>query len=61
MACAFATPWALLGLLGLPLIIRAARTVVSGAAGPALIPVLRDTGLAELVLAAGLALGLALG
>ena len=61
VACAFATPWALLGLLGLPLVVRAARTVTSGAAGPALIPVLRDTGLAELVLAAGLALGLALG
>jgi 1,4-dihydroxy-2-naphthoate octaprenyltransferase len=61
VACAFATPWALLGLLGLPLVLRAARTVVSGASGPALIPVLRDTGLAELALAAGLALGLALG
>jgi 1,4-dihydroxy-2-naphthoate octaprenyltransferase len=59
--CAFATPWALLGLLGLPLVVRASRTVASGASGPALIPVLRDTGLAELVLAAGLALGLALG
>jgi 1,4-dihydroxy-2-naphthoate octaprenyltransferase len=61
VACAFATPWALLGLLGLPLVLRAARTVTSGAAGPALIPVLRDTGVAELVLAAGLGLGLALG
>jgi 1,4-dihydroxy-2-naphthoate polyprenyltransferase len=61
VACAFATPWALLGLLGLPLVVRAARTVGAGASGPALIPVLRDTGLAELALAAGLALGLALG
>jgi 1,4-dihydroxy-2-naphthoate octaprenyltransferase len=61
VACAFATPWALLGLLGLPLVVRATRTVTSGASGPALIPVLRDTGLAELALAAGLALGLALG
>ncbi len=61
VGCAFATPWALLGLLGLPLVVRGARTVASGASGPALIPVLRDTGLAELVLAAGLALGLALG
>ena len=61
VGCAFATPWALLGLLGLPLAVRAARTVASGASGPALIPVLRDTGLAELVLAAGLALGLAVG
>jgi 1,4-dihydroxy-2-naphthoate octaprenyltransferase len=40
---------------------RAARTVASGTSGPALVPVLRDTGLAELVLAAGLALGLTLG
>ena len=61
VGCAFATPWALLGLLGLPLVVRAARMVASGASGPALIPVLRDTGLAELALAAGLALGLALG
>jgi 1,4-dihydroxy-2-naphthoate octaprenyltransferase len=61
VACAFATPWALLGLLGLPIVVRAARVGSSGAGGPALIPVLRDTGLAELVLAAGLALGLALG
>ena len=60
-ACAFATPWALLGLLGLPLVIRSARTVTSGGSGQALIPVLRDTGLAELALAAGLAVGLALG
>ncbi|MGI9083718.1 MAG: 1,4-dihydroxy-2-naphthoate polyprenyltransferase [Aeromicrobium sp.] len=61
VACAFVTPWALLGLLGLPLLVRATRIVMSGAEGPALIPVLRDTGIAELVLAAGLALGLALG
>ncbi len=61
VACSFATLWALLGLLGLPLVVRPARVVLSGASGPALIPVLRDTGLAELVLAAGLALGLALG
>jgi 1,4-dihydroxy-2-naphthoate octaprenyltransferase len=36
--------------------------VVTGdAVGPALIPVLRDTGLTELLYAAGLAAGLALG
>ena len=61
LACAAATPWALLGLLSVPLISRASRVVVSGASGPALIPVLADTGLAELVLAAGLGLGLASG
>jgi 1,4-dihydroxy-2-naphthoate octaprenyltransferase len=34
---------------------------MSDAVGPALIPVLRDTGLTELVYAVGLAVGLALG
>ncbi|KQX74684.1 MULTISPECIES: 1,4-dihydroxy-2-naphthoate polyprenyltransferase [Aeromicrobium] len=58
---AFSTPWALLGLLCLPLLGRGAATVASGARGMALIPVLRDTGLAELVYAAGLAIGLAIG
>jgi 1,4-dihydroxy-2-naphthoate octaprenyltransferase len=58
---AFFTPWALLGLLCLPLLVRAVRVVVAGASGAALIPVLRDVGLAELVYAAGLALGLTLG
>jgi 1,4-dihydroxy-2-naphthoate octaprenyltransferase len=61
VACSLATPWALLGLVAAPLLLRPARVVLSGAAGPALIAVLRDTGLAELVLAAGLGLGLALG
>ncbi len=55
------TPWALLAILGLPFLARANRVVASGAKGLALIPVLRDTGLAELVYAGGLALGLALG
>lgn len=58
---AFSTPWALLGLVALPLGARGARTVLGGATGPALIPVLRDTGLAQLVYAAGLAAGLAIG
>ncbi|MRK00413.1 1,4-dihydroxy-2-naphthoate polyprenyltransferase [Aeromicrobium sp. S22] len=58
---AFSTPWALLGLLALPLIGRAASIVASGAKGMALIPVLRDSGLIELVYAAGLAIGLAIG
>lgn len=55
------TSWALLGLLMTPFIVRARQTVASGALGPALIPVLRDTGLAELTYAVGLAVGLALG
>ncbi|AXT86688.1 1,4-dihydroxy-2-naphthoate polyprenyltransferase [Aeromicrobium sp. A1-2] len=55
------TPWALLGLLMVPFAVRARQTVASGSSGMALIPVLRDTGLAELVYAAGLGLGLVIG
>ncbi|MCW2825946.1 MAG: 1,4-dihydroxy-2-naphthoate polyprenyltransferase [Aeromicrobium sp.] len=58
---AFSTPWALLGLVALPLIGRAANTVASGAKGLGLIPVLKDAGLAELAYAVGLAVGLAIG
>ncbi|AMU57259.1 1,4-dihydroxy-2-naphthoate polyprenyltransferase [Mycobacteroides abscessus] len=43
-----AHPWRLLGLVMLPLIAKAARPVVTRASGPALIPTLRDTGLAML-------------
>jgi 1,4-dihydroxy-2-naphthoate polyprenyltransferase len=53
-------PWALLGLLALVLIVPALRRVLGGARGPALIPVLRDTGLALLVWAVGTGIGLAL-
>ena len=53
-------PWALLGLLALVLIVPALRRVLGGARGPALIPVLRDTGLALLVWAVGTGTGLAL-
>lgn len=56
-----ATPWALLGLAMVPLAVRARQVVSSGAGGMALIPVLRDIGLAELVYAAGLAIGLTIG
>jgi 1,4-dihydroxy-2-naphthoate octaprenyltransferase len=53
------TTWsALFGLAGLALIIPALRAVTAGALGPALIPVLKSTGLAELATAVGLALGL---
>jgi len=58
---ALATPWALLGLLGILPWLPAAKAVRSGAAGPQLIPVLQQTGVAELVAAVGLAVGLALG
>ncbi|WP_229054754.1 1,4-dihydroxy-2-naphthoate polyprenyltransferase [Aeromicrobium sp. Leaf350] len=54
------TPWALLALLFTPLAVRGVRVVTSGATGPALIPVLQSTGVAELVFALGLTLGLCL-
>ena len=53
--------WALLGLLGLLLIIAAVRTVLGGGTGPALIGVLKATGTSELAAAAGLAAGLVIG
>lgn len=58
---ALATPWALLGLVGVIPWLPAAKAVRSGAAGPDLIPVLQQSGVAELVAAVGLAVGLALG
>jgi 1,4-dihydroxy-2-naphthoate octaprenyltransferase len=50
--------WALIGLIGVPLSLRAQWVVRKGAAGPALIPALRDTGLTELLYAVGLFAGL---
>jgi 1,4-dihydroxy-2-naphthoate octaprenyltransferase len=50
-----ARPWALLGLLALPLAVPPVRTVLSGGRGPALIAALQGTGL--LTLATGLLLG----
>jgi 1,4-dihydroxy-2-naphthoate polyprenyltransferase len=61
LVCGAATPWTLLAFAALPLALRATRVVTGDAVGPALIPVLRDTGLTELLYAAGLAAGLALG
>ncbi len=52
--------WALLALGSLPLSWRAVR-VVRRSTGRALVPALRDTGLAELVYAVGLLAGLAIG
>ena len=46
------TWWALLGLGFLAVALPAVRVVVAGASGPALIPVLQKTGLAELLWAA---------
>jgi len=49
--------WLLLALLALPLSARALAVVRAKAAGPQLIPVLEDTGRAELVYATGLFVG----
>ena len=54
---ALSTPWALLGLLAAPLGVRAGRTVLSDAAGRALVPVLAATGLYEVAYAVSVALG----
>ena len=53
--------WALLGLAGLFMIIPAARTVLAGGQGLALVGVLKITGTAELVAAVLLAAGLLIG
>ncbi len=52
------SPEALLGLVAAPLQLRAVRTVLRGARGTALVPVLRDTSLAELAWAGGLSIAL---
>ena len=56
-----ATPWAAVGLVALPLAVRAAAPVRRGRGGKDLIPVLRDTGLTMLVWAVAVALALAFG
>lgn len=53
-------PWVLLGLLAGALAVPAARTVLGGATGMALIPVLRDTSLVMLAWAVLTGVGLAL-
>ena len=50
--------WALLGWLMVLLVVVPVRQILAGGTGRALIPVLKQTGLAELVCAAGLFLGL---
>lgn len=54
-----ATPWALLALPGLLPAVPAVRSVLSGAGGLRLVPVLKATGVAELLWSVGLAVGLA--
>ncbi len=60
LALTAATPWCALGLLATPLALRAAKPVRTGQSGPALIPVLRDTGLTMLVWSIAVAAALAL-
>jgi 1,4-dihydroxy-2-naphthoate octaprenyltransferase len=55
---ALTTWWALLGLVCALPAVPALRTVLGGATGPGLIPVLQGTGLAELTWALGAAVGL---
>jgi len=59
--CGLTTPWALLGLVGLAPWLPAAGKVRSGAGGLELVPVLAQTGVAELLTALGLAVGFTLG
>lgn len=56
-----ATPWCAVGLVALPLAVRAAGPVRKGLGGKDLIPVLRDTGLTMLVWSVAVALALAFG
>jgi 1,4-dihydroxy-2-naphthoate octaprenyltransferase len=58
---AFRDGYLLLGLLALPLLFVSAQKMVKGATGRALIPALRDTGLAMLVWAIATAAALVLG
>jgi 1,4-dihydroxy-2-naphthoate octaprenyltransferase len=58
---ALATPWCLVGLVALPLGVRAALPVRRGRGGKDLIPVLRDTGLTMLVWSVAVALALTFG
>ena len=57
--CLATSWWALLALVAAPPVVRAVSTVLGEkATGPGLIPVLQQTGVAELLYAAGLFLGL---
>ena len=54
-------PWVLLGLLAAPLGVRAVRTVLGGAGGRDLVPVLAATGLYEVAYAVLVAVGVIIG
>ncbi|MEV4317712.1 1,4-dihydroxy-2-naphthoate polyprenyltransferase [Actinocrispum sp. NPDC049592] len=57
LGLAFINPWMLLGLVATVKAMPPVRTVLSGATGPALIPVLKDTALAMLIWAVATTLG----
>ncbi|OLL74270.1 1,4-dihydroxy-2-naphthoate polyprenyltransferase [Pseudonocardia sp. Ae168_Ps1] len=61
VGAAFDRPGLVVALLALPAAVRPVRTVLGGADGPALIPVLRDTGLLLLAWAVAVAVGLTIG
>jgi 1,4-dihydroxy-2-naphthoate polyprenyltransferase len=61
LVAALTTWWALLALGYAGAAAPAARAVLEGARGPALVPVLQQTGMAELVFGAGLFVGLLAG
>ncbi|MEU0496619.1 1,4-dihydroxy-2-naphthoate polyprenyltransferase [Mycobacterium sp. NPDC006124] len=61
LALVLATPWCAVGLVALPLAVRAASPVRSGRGGRDLIPVLRDTGLTMLVWSIAVAAALIFG
>ncbi len=61
LALMFATPWCAVGLVAVPLAIRAAAPVRKARSGVELIPVLRDTGLTMLVWSVAVALALGFG
>ncbi len=54
------SPWVWFSLIGIPMAVRAAGPLLAKRSGLELIPTLRDTGLAELLYAVGLGVGLAL-
>ncbi|WP_018655139.1 1,4-dihydroxy-2-naphthoate polyprenyltransferase [Actinomadura flavalba] len=60
LALAAAHPWALLALLAAPLSVPPTQKILGGADGPALIPVLGETGRLQIAYGTLLAIGLAL-
>lgn len=58
VVAALTSPWALLALVFVPVIVPAVRRMLTGATGPALIGVLKATGIAEILAATAMLLGL---